>query len=206
MRQNTHQMTDNMQMKPQILLIIHQYLTESTLVTDVRALQNNCSTSVCSHSHHLGNGKLVQYSYTWGCCVWMSVFRCVRGVCRGIPIRQGEYAWPAYSCDEWVWGFVPQCPSLHYCHMEQMVPFTTASHVHTHTHTHTEVLGMPPSCDVHTLTCRGQGGLMNSTPQAAPALSWGVNLQIWRATKQKIRSRVWNVKQTKERVIEWSRE
>lgn len=74
----------------------------------------------------------------------------------------------------------------------------------TCTHTHTNFLSGDAVviCDVP----RGQGGLMNSTPHAVPALSWGINLQIWRATKQKIKMWVWNVKQTKERVIEWSRE
>lgn len=76
---------------------------------------------------------------------------------------------PAYSCDEWVEAFIAQWPSLHYCHMEQMVPFTMASLVHkltqTRARTHFHFGDVVTLC--HANTCEGQAGLMNSTVHAA---------------------------------------
>lgn len=98
--------------------------------------------------------------------------------------------------------FCPTMPLTSLLSHEQMVPFTPASHVHAHTHT-----CFPRMPSLRAAMCaHTQGGLMNSAPHEVSALSWGVHLQIWRATKQNIRLWVWNVKQTNKGVIEWSRE
>lgn len=84
-------MPDNMQkMTPRISRKFHQSFVELSRRIHIPALQVFVHTPSYSPLTPLYVGFL---------CVFMCVCVCV---CRGIPIRQGEYAWPAYSCDEWV--------------------------------------------------------------------------------------------------------